>query len=207
MKKIVFLWIAAIGLTLISVQSGKAADGQTAADPNTPAPQQPAANQVVSIKTTKGEIRVELFPDKAPLTVKNFLSYVESDFYKGTIFHRVMPGFMIQGGGMTVAMQEKPTLPAIKNEASNGLKNDRGTIAMARRNPPDSATSQFFINVANNVPLNYAGPGREGYAVFGKVIEGMEVVDAIVSVPTRTVGPHGNVPVEPITIESITVVK
>jgi cyclophilin family peptidyl-prolyl cis-trans isomerase len=172
------------------------------------APPQPASgNPVVSIKTSKGEIRVELFPDKAPVTVKNFLDYVNSGFYSGTIFHRVIPGFMIQGGGMLPDMQEKPTQAPIKNEASAALKNDRGTIAMARRNPPHTATSQFFINVADNAPLNYVGPGREGYAVFGRVIDGMNVADAIVSVPTKNVGPHSNVPSQPILIESITVVK
>jgi cyclophilin family peptidyl-prolyl cis-trans isomerase len=207
MKKTAFVWIAAIGLTLLAVQSGRAQDAQPAADPNTPAPQAPPPNPVVAIKTSKGEIRVELLPDKAPLTVANFLCYVNDGFYNGTIFHRVIPRFMVQGGGLLPNMQEKPARPPIRNEASNGLKNDRGTIAMARQNAPHSATCQFFINVADNAPLNYAGPGRQGYAVFGKVIKGMEVVDAIVSVPTRAVGPHGNVPIEPVVIESITLEK
>jgi cyclophilin family peptidyl-prolyl cis-trans isomerase len=167
----------------------------------------PATNPVVSIKTNKGEIKIELYPDKAPITVANFLDYVKSGFYGGTVFHRVIPGFMIQGGGMTPDMQPKPTKPPIKNEANNGLKNDRGTIAMARQNPPHTATCQFFINVADNAMLNYAGPGREGYAVFGKVISGMEVADAIVKVPTRTVGPHRDVPAEPVVIESISIVN
>jgi cyclophilin family peptidyl-prolyl cis-trans isomerase len=174
---------------------------------NKAADKKAARNPVVSIQTSKGEIKVELYPDKAPITVANFLDYVKSGFYSGTVFHRVIPGFMIQGGGMTPDMQQKPTRPAIKNEANNGLKNDRGTIAMARLNPPHTATSQFFINVANNAPLNYAGPGREGYAVFGKVVSGMNVADAIVKVPTRNVGPHGNVPAEPVIIESIKVVN
>jgi len=174
---------------------------------NKPADKKPAQNPVVSIKTTKGEIRVELYPDKAPITVANFLEYVKSGFYNGTIFHRVIPGFMIQGGGMTPDMRQKPTRPAIKNEASNGLKNDRGTIAMARLNPPHTATSQFFINVANNGPLNYGGPGRDGYAVFGKVISGMNVADAIVKVPRGNAGPYGDVPTEPVIIESISVVN
>lgn len=177
------------------------------AQANKPAEKKPAQNPVVSIKTSKGEIRVELYPDKAPITVANFLDYVKSGFYSGTIFHRVIPGFMIQGGGMTPDMEKKPTKPAIKNEANNGLKNDRGTIAMARLNPPHTATSQFFINVADNAPLNYAGPGREGYAVFGKVISGMNVADAIVKVPTRNVGPYGNVPAEPVVIESVSIVN
>jgi cyclophilin family peptidyl-prolyl cis-trans isomerase/outer membrane murein-binding lipoprotein Lpp len=172
----------------------------------TQVPDQPvkAGNPVVVMKTSKGQIKIELYPDKAPVTVANFLTYVKSGHYNGTIFHRVIPGFMIQGGGMTPNMQEKPTRAPIKNEAANGLKNDRGTIAMARTNAPDSATSQFFINVANNAMLNYVGPGREGYAVFGKVTEGMDVADAIVNVPRKNVGMHQNVPVEPIVIESIT---
>ncbi|MCE5185171.1 MAG: peptidyl-prolyl cis-trans isomerase [Planctomycetaceae bacterium] len=161
---------------------------------------------MVSVKTSMGEIKIELLPDKAPITVKNFLAYVESGFYNSTIFHRVIPGFMIQGGGMTADMQEKPTQAPIKNEASNGLKNDRGTIAMARLNPPDTATCQFFINVADNAQLNYGGKARPGYAVFGRVIEGMSVADAIVRVPTKNVGPHGNVPVQPIVIESVSVI-
>lgn len=189
---------------LIKKLAGAAKPAASAAAPT--AKSKTGGNPVVSIKTTKGEIQVELFPDKAPATVKNFLSYVDSGFYNGTIFHRVIPGFMIQGGGMLPDMEEKPTQAPIKNEAANGLKNERGTIAMARRNPPHTATSQFFINVANNVPLNYVGPGREGYAVFGKVISGMEVADAIVSVPTKSAGPHSNVPADPIMIESITVV-
>jgi cyclophilin family peptidyl-prolyl cis-trans isomerase len=176
-----------------------------------PAPTAPApepvkpANPVVVLKTSKGQIKIELFPDKAPISTANFLAYVKNGHYSGTIFHRVIPGFMVQGGGFLPDMKQKPVMAPIKNEATNGLKNDRGTIAMARTNIPDSATSQFFINVVNNAMLNYGGPGREGYAVFGKVIEGMDVVDAIVSVPTRNVGPHGDVPVTPIFIESAAV--
>jgi peptidyl-prolyl cis-trans isomerase A (cyclophilin A) len=180
-----------------------------------PAPQTPAkpamgsfmaGNQLVTIKTSKGQIRIMLYQDKAPISVANFLAYVNSGFYNGTIFHRVIPGFMIQGGGMTPDMAQKPTRAPIKNEAANGLKNDRGTLAMARTNAPDSATSQFFINVNNNQPLN-AGPGQAGYAVFGKVIEGMEVVDAIVGVPTHTVGMNADIPNEPIIIESMVQAK
>jgi cyclophilin family peptidyl-prolyl cis-trans isomerase len=178
-----------------------------------PAPQTPAApavasfkagNPIVTIKTSKGQMMVMLYQDKAPISVANFLTYVNSGHYNGTIFHRVMPGFMIQGGGMTPDMKEKPTRAPIKNEAANGLKNDRGTLAMARLPDPDSATSQFFINVADNAMLNYAGPGREGYAVFGKVFAGMDVADAIVNVPTHSAGVHQNIPNEPIIIESIT---
>jgi cyclophilin family peptidyl-prolyl cis-trans isomerase len=159
-------------------------------------------NPVVVLKTSRGEIDIELYPDKAPITVANFLQYVKSGHYNGTIFHRIIPGFMIQGGGMTADMTLKATNASIKNEAQNGLKNERGTIAMARMQSPDSAMCQFFINVNNNVMLNYAGPGQEGYAVFGKVVKGMEVADAIVSVPTHTVGIHADVPITPVVIEA-----
>ena len=154
----------------------------------------------VRISTTKGDIVVELNEAKAPVTCKNFLQYVQDKFYDGTIFHRVMKGFMIQGGGMTADMRQKLTKPSIVNEAKNGLKNDRGTIAMARTSDPDSATSQFFINHANNDFLN-AGVRDAGYAVFGKVVEGMDIVDKIAAVPTRP----GDVPTETITINSIRV--
>ncbi|OHB59232.1 MAG: hypothetical protein A2173_09730 [Planctomycetes bacterium RBG_13_44_8b] len=162
----------------------------------TPAPK----TAKVRIATSKGDIVVELNAEKAPVTCKNFLQYVNDKFYDGTIFHRVINGFMIQGGGMTADMRQKQTKPSIVNEASNGLKNARGTIAMARTADPDSATSQFFINHANNDFLN-AGVRDAGYAVFGKVVEGMDVVDAIAIVPTRP----GDAPVETITINSITV--
>ncbi len=157
------------------------------------------------MKTSKGEIQIELNSEKAPITVENFLQYVRDGFFSGTIFHRVIPGFMIQGGGMTADMRQKRTRSAIKIESSNGLKNDRGTIAMARTNDPNSATSQFFINVNDNDFLNYRDAGNPGYAVFGKVVRGMDVVDAIVEVPTRTVQYHENVPEEPVTILSVEV--
>jgi peptidyl-prolyl cis-trans isomerase A (cyclophilin A) len=162
-----------------------------------------AGNPIVIMKTSRGEIHIELYRDKAPATVENFLTYVKNGHYNGTIFHRVIPGFMIQGGGMAPDMTAKATLPPIKNEAQNGLKNDRGTIAMARTNAPNSATCQFFINVANNAMLN-AAPGRAGYAVFGSVTAGMDAADAIVKVPTHNVGMNANVPIEPIVIESVT---
>lgn len=154
----------------------------------------------VRISTNKGDIVVELNEEKAPITCKNFLQYVADKHYDGTIFHRVINGFMVQGGGMTADMRPKPTRPPIINESKNSLKNDRGTIAMARTSNPDSATSQFFINHANNDFLNY-GVRDAGYAVFGKVVEGMDVVDAIAAVKTRP----GDVPVETITINSIRV--
>lgn len=160
----------------------------------------------VKLQTTKGDIVVELAPQKAPRTVENFLSYVADKHYDGTIFHRVIDGFMIQGGGFTEDFTQKPTRAPIVLESDNGLKNDRGTIAMARTMVPNSATSQFFINVANNTPLN-AGPGNPGYAVFGKVVEGMDVVDQIRAVPTTSKGPHQNVPVTPVVILSATQIQ
>ncbi len=158
---------------------------------------------VVQLETSMGTIKVELYPDKAPATVKNFLTYVREGHYDGLVFHRVIREFMIQGGGFTREMKEKrPAHPPIKNEAGNGLRNDRGTIAMARTNVVDSATAQFFINVVNNDFLNHKdeSPGGFGYAVFGKVIEGMEVVDRIRAVPTGRVSMFQDVPRDPVTI-------
>ena len=168
------------------------------------APAAPAAtaqvNPHVTFETSMGKFVLELYPDKAPKTVANFLSYVKAHFYDGTIFHRVIPSFMIQGGGFTPDMQEKATQAPIKNESNNGVSNARGTISMARTSDPDSASSQFFISVKDNKSsLDYKGPGT-GYAVFGKVIEGMDVVDKIVAVPTTTKGPYGDVPVTPIKV-------
>jgi len=168
-----------------------------------------AANPQVLLKTSKGDITVELFQDKAPISVKNFLSYVDDKFYDGTIFHRVIKGFMVQGGGMTPDMHEKTAKAPIKNEAANGLKNARGTLAMARTPDIDSATCQFFINLVDNVFLDHqqGSPDRFGYAVFGQVVAGMDVVDAIAAAPTGTKGVHGDVPREPITIVSVTRVE
>ena len=163
----------------------------------------PAGNPVVALETSKGTIKIELYPDKAPETVANFLRYVDDGFYSGTIFHRVMKGFMIQGGGMTADMNEKMSRAPIKNESANGLGNLRGTIAMARTGDPHSASSQFYINHVTNQGLNKAqAQDGWGYCVFGKVIEGMEVVDAIAEVATGNSGQHSNVPVEPVTIKS-----
>jgi peptidyl-prolyl cis-trans isomerase A (cyclophilin A) len=152
-----------------------------------------------------GNVKIELFAKDAPISVQNFLAYVKSGFYKGTIFHRVIPGFMAQGGGLTAELQPKPgDMAPIKNEADNGLKNDRGTIAMARTGAPDSATSQFFINVVNNDRLNRPNPDGFGYAVFGKVIEGMDVVDKMVAAPqTRKNSVFQNVPNTPIVIKNV----
>ncbi|MFP5390933.1 MAG: peptidylprolyl isomerase [Gammaproteobacteria bacterium] len=172
-----------------------------------PVPETPAASgPQVSIKTTMGEIVLELDQEKAPKTVANFLQYVKSGFYKGTIFHRVIDGFMIQGGGMDAKLVSKPTRPPIKNEASNGLSNAPYTVAMAREAAPNTATSQFFINVANNAGLDYPNMGG-GYAVFGKVIAGQDVVDKIKGVVVDDIKGQKNVPVVPIVITSATVVK
>jgi len=157
----------------------------------------------VLLKTSMGDIELELNPEKAPLTVENFLRYVKSGQYNGTIFHRIIDGFMIQGGGMDKNMREKPTSPPIKNEAKNGLKNEVYTVAMARTSDPHSATAQFFINVANNSPLDYPSQDGWGYAVFGKVVKGTEVVDKIKQVRTG----RGDVPVTQVVIESATLVK
>jgi len=163
-----------------------------------------AANPQVEFKTTLGTIVVELDVDKAPLTVENFLQYVKDGHYDGTVFHRVIPGFMIQGGGFTADFKEKATRAPIRNEAGNGLRNATGTLAMARRPDPHSATAQFFINVADNNSLNFRFPTQEGhgYAVFGKVVKGMDVVERIVKVQTGP-GPesHRDVPVKPVVIE------
>ena len=166
------------------------------------------SNPKVLMKTTKGDITIELYPDKAPLTVNNFLSYVNDKFYDGTIFHRVIKGFMIQGGGLTEDLAEKPAKASIQNEAKNGLKNKRGTIAMARMPEPHTASSQFFINHANNSFLDY-GEASDGwgYCAFGMVIAGMDVVDAIATSPTMTKSGMGDVPRETIKILSVTVLE
>jgi cyclophilin family peptidyl-prolyl cis-trans isomerase len=179
---------------ILFVAASTYAAGPKAADP-----------KQVEISTSKGKIVLQLYPDKAPDTVQNFLKYIDAKYYDGTIFHRVIPNFMIQGGGFTTGMQRKPSdRPPIKNEADNGLKNDRGSIAMARTGDPHSATSQFFINTVNNDFLNFKRKDRQGwgYAVFGRVIEGMPVVDAISQSPTGSKGPYRDVPLETIYIRS-----
>ena len=165
---------------------------------------QPVGNPKVVLETSKGKIVIELYLQKAPETVVNFLDYVDAKFYDGTIFHRVIPNFMIQGGGFTSDMKRKPGKGPIKNEADRGLKNDRGTIAMARTGDPHSATAQFFINSANNDFLDHKNKTQQGwgYAAFGKVIEGMKVVDAISAVKTTKRGGYRDVPVEPVVIKS-----
>lgn len=165
------------------------------------------AQPFVELTTSLGAITIELNEEKAPDTVQNFLAYVESGFYDGTIFHRVIDNFMIQGGGFTEDMTKKDTKPPIRNEANNGLSNVVGTIAMARTSDPNSATAQFFINVANNLYLNYQSKDRPGYCVFGRVVEGMSVVQAIKKQPVETKGMHQNVPTEPIQIIRARVVE
>ena len=159
---------------------------------------------MVKLSTNFGDITLELNAEKAPITVANFLQYVESGFYSDVIFHRVIDGFMIQGGGFDTSMKQKKTLAEIKNEANNGLTNDKYTIAMARTSIPDSASSQFFINVGNNEFLNHTAPTSSGwgYCVFGKVVEGMDVVDKIRAVKTGSKAGHQDVPVEPVVINS-----
>jgi peptidyl-prolyl cis-trans isomerase B (cyclophilin B) len=158
---------------------------------------------MIKLETSKGDILIELENEKAPVTVENFLSYVRSGHYDGTIFHRVIDGFMIQGGGFDHEMKQKDTREPIKNEADNGLKNGKYTLAMARTMDPHSATAQFFINVSDNSFLNYTAPNPRGwgYAVFGKVVEGQDVVDEIRKVKTGSHGPHQDVPVEPVVIK------
>lgn len=161
----------------------------------------------VTMETSKGVITLELDSDKAPASVENFVTYAKAGHYDGTIFHRVIPGFMIQGGGFDTDMRQKATNPPIKIEADNGLKNDKGTVAMARTNVPDSATSQFFINVKDNGFLNHTSPTPQGwgYAVFGKVTGGMDVVASIENVATANKGGHQDVPVTDVIIEKVTI--
>lgn len=189
-------WLALGGAALIA---NAPAFAQT---PNTV-----AAHPNVLLKTSQGDIKVELYPEKAPQTVANFLDYVKSGQYNGTIFHRVIPGFMIQGGGYTASYAEKPTRAPIPIESRNGLKNTAGTIAMARTSDPNSATDQFFINTVDNAGLDYPNPDGNGYAVFGKVVAGMDVVKKIEGSPTTTRGPMADVPQKQVVIESANVVS
>jgi len=172
-----------------------------------PVKETPVTNPQVKMKTNMGDIVIELDSKNAPLTTANFLEYVNQDLYAGTIFHRVIPGFMIQGGGFTSDMKQKNTNPPIKLESDNGLKNTRGTVAMARTNDPDSATSQFFINVVDNAFLDYVPGKNPGYAVFGKVISGMVTVDKIAAVKTTTAAGMGDVPTQPVIIEKVEIIE
>jgi cyclophilin family peptidyl-prolyl cis-trans isomerase len=199
MKKLVAVVAVSALCMTFSAGSAFAAKGKSKAQ---------SKNPVVTISTSMGDIKVQLDEEKAPISTKNFLTYVKEKHYDGTIFHRVIPNFMIQGGGMLPDMNPKGgTHEPIQNEASNGLKNDTGTIAMARTSDPNSATDQFFINVKDNDFLNYQAGGNPGYAVFGKVISGMDVVHKIEHVATTDKMPHQNVPVEAVTIKSIKVSK
>jgi cyclophilin family peptidyl-prolyl cis-trans isomerase len=167
-----------------------------------------ADNPQVEIKTNLGSVTLELYPDKAPKSVENFLRYVREGYYKGTIFHRVIAGFMVQGGGFNAAYAQKKTGEPIQNEAKNGLKNEVGTVAMARTSDPHSATAQFFINLSNNDFLNYPGQDGWGYTVFGKVLKGMDVVNKIAAIPTGPAGPfRGDVPRQAVVIEDAKIVS
>lgn len=168
-----------------------------------------AAEPQVELKTNLGTITVELYPAKAPKTVANFLQYAREGFYNGTVFHRVIPGFMIQGGGFTPDLEQKKTRGPVRSEADNGLQNTIGTLAMARTPDPHSATTQFFINVADNDFLNFRSPTQQGYGytVFGQVVSGMDVVNRIVRVPTGNRAPHQNVPVTPVVIERASIIE
>lgn len=202
--------LRSLALTLAFLPFASFAQDTAPSAPPAPAPapasEQPAAPAPrVALTTNLGRIVIELDPVKAPKSAENFLQYVRDGFYAGTVFHRVIPGFMAQGGGFTADLQLKPTRAAIPNEANNGLSNLRGTVAMARTNDPHSATAQFFINVVDNQRLDFVSEqdGLWGYAVFGKVVEGMEVVDKIIAIPTGGQGPLPSaVPMEPVVIES-----
>jgi len=166
-----------------------------------------AGDPVVILKTSMGEIDIQLDPTHAPISTENFLKYVNEKFYDGTIFHRIIPGFVVQGGGFTADMTQKQTRPPIKNEATNGLHNLRGTISMARTNDPDSATSQFFLNLVNNSDKLDPDAAPGGYAVFGKITKGLDVLDKMATVQTTSVGPFQDVPAKPVTLISATVQK
>jgi peptidyl-prolyl cis-trans isomerase B (cyclophilin B) len=196
MKYLPTLLLSLSALLLPAAPAALAEEGEPSSAP---------ANPRIEIETNKGSFTLELYPEKAPLTVENFLGYVDSGQYEGTIFHRVIPDFMVQGGGFTEDLTQKPTGPPVRNEADNGLSNDRGTVAMARTSNPHSATAQFFVNVIDNDYLNHTAPdfNRYGYTVFGRVVEGMDVVDAISKVPTTTRGPYQNLPVEPVVIRTV----
>jgi cyclophilin family peptidyl-prolyl cis-trans isomerase len=199
--------------TAPQAQSPRPGPGQTQpaqAPPLQPSTETPApGNPVVLMTTSMGDVTLELFKTEAPVSVQNFLQYVNDGFYSGTVFHRVKKGFMIQGGGFTPSLQEKPTRPPIQNEATNGLRNTRGTLAMARTRVLRSATAQFYINVVDNHALDHTGfsPEDFGYAVFGRVLSGMDVVDRIVAVPTTSKGGMDDVPVEAVVIKGAKVMK
>ncbi|MEC7120479.1 MAG: peptidylprolyl isomerase [Pseudomonadota bacterium] len=202
---VLFPALFAISMTACAAQKEQNTETTTPAQPNTTASNMPR----VALTTNMGDIVIELNSEKAPLSSANFIEYVNSGHYDGTIFHRVIDNFMIQGGGFDQNMQQRPTRASIQNEADNGLKNNRGTIAMARTSAPHSGSSQFFINVQNNDFLNHTQPTPQGwgYAVFGQVVQGMDVVDKIKTVQTSTISGHQNVPTQPIVIEKAVLLK
>lgn len=199
LRKLLF---ACVSFSMIAIVAGRAEDAPAATNKPATTAENKGENAMVIMKTSMGDIKIELNAEKAPISVKNFLSYVDDKFYDGTIFHRVIKDFMIQGGGFTAEMNQKSTKAPIKNEAQNGLKNERGTIAMARTMVVDSATSQFFINTVDNGFLNFSSPDPRGfgYCVFGKVVEGMDVVDKIRAVSTGVKNGMGDVPNETVQI-------
>ncbi len=206
MKQIIFI----ISLLAMSLMACHAADRATESNKTTQSHgDKMAANPKIKIETTLGDITLELDATKAPTSTENFLSYVKEGHYDGTIYHRVIPNFMVQGGGMNPDMSEKESKAPIKNEANNGLKNLRGTVAMARTNDPHSASSQFFINVKDNAFLDHKSEDMQGwgYAVFGKVVEGMDIVDKIEKVETGTTGFHQDVPKDAVILNKVTVVE
>ncbi len=200
------LFLAVLLIPPLILMSGCKQSGSEQGQAETKKSEAEGGNPVVIMSTSKGDIKIELFKDKAPITVENFLSYANDGFYDGTIFHRVIPNFMIQCGGFTPDFNQKAVKSPIKNEAKNGLKNERGTLAMARTQVVDSATSQFFINLVDNSFLDN-GVRDYGYAVFGKVIDGMDVVDKIAAVETGNNGMYGDVPKEVIVVNSVKVVE
>ena len=207
MLSLVFATMPAPGATQAGAAAAKDKTRVQVPPLQAPAPTPAPGNPVAVISTSMGDITVELFKDKAPVSVQNFLQYVNEGFYSGTIFHRVKPRFVIQGGGYSAEMVERGTRPPILNEATNGLKNTRGTLAMARTRALRSATSQFYINVVNNTDFDHVSyaPNEFGYAVFGRVLSGMEVVDQISTTPTGSKDGHDDVPLTPVVIKSITV--
>ena len=201
---------SALALAVLAAQATSATPAPAAAAAQVPAPEaKPTPDgAVIALETTMGTIQIQLYGTKSPLSSRNVLNYAKSGFYNGTTFHRVIPGFMIQGGGMDPKMAEKPTGAPVRNEAKNGLSNTRGSVAMARTNAPHSATSQFFVNVRDNVKLDFGiSPDGWGYTVVGEVLSGMDVVDTIVNVPTTRVGQYDNVPVKPVVITKTRVIS
>lgn len=198
------VFVASIALAVPASAQEKSATPMVPAKTANPTVPVKTANPIVLVKTNMGSFKIELFAKEAPITVANFLNYVDKKFYDGTTFHRVIPGFVIQGGGFDKNMSQKTTLPAIKNEALNGLKNLKGTLSMARTSEINSATSQFFVNLVDNAALDHVSDAKYGYAVFGKVVEGFDVVEKIAAVKTTTKGPFQDVPETPVIVESAT---